>query len=69
MLKVVVMLECDTCGEFFKPVTLSCDRNPSAWRFLAVELESRAEGCGWILYEAAFLCVDCVQDMPCIPAD
>jgi len=69
MLKLFVIVECDTCGEAFEPVAVSCDRNPSAWRYLAAELATRAEGSGWNLYRGAYLCTDCSEDMPCLPAE
>ncbi len=52
MLKLIVMLVCDSCIESFEPVAVSCDRDPRAWCFLTAELEARAEASGWNLFGA-----------------
>ena len=63
MLKLIVTIVCDICGDTFEPVAVSCDRNPSAWRFLARELEASAEGSGWNLYGSC-LCPGCCPEIP-----
>ena len=63
MLKLIVIVECDTCGESFEHVATSCDRDPRAWRYLASELESRAEARAWSLRGGTYLCADCIHQM------
>ena len=52
MLKLIVMVVCDECGDSFEPVAVSCDRNPSAWYDLTAGIEARAEDSGWSLSAA-----------------
>lgn len=52
MLKLIVMVVCDKCGESFEPVAVSCDRDPSAWDYLTASIEARAEDSGWNLTAA-----------------
>lgn len=69
MLKLIVVIECDTCKESFVRVVTSCDRDPRAWRHLASELELRAEECGWSLYGGEHLCADCIYQMSGMKVD
>jgi hypothetical protein len=70
MLKLIVMVVCDTCGESFEPVAISCDRDPKAWYYLAADLEMSAESSGWHHYAATHrlacddkhICSDCELD-------
>ena len=67
MLKVIVMVVCDKCGESFEPVAVSCDREPRAWNYLTADIEARAKDSGWNLYGATHrlindqkhICPDC----------
>ena len=69
MLKLFVMLICDSCGESLEPVAVSCDRDPKSWRFLGDEIGAAAQEQGWNLYNRACLCSLCNEDMPCSFAD
>ena len=63
MLKLFVIIECDTCGESFEHVATSCDRDPRAWRDLTSELELKAESRSWSIYGGTYLCFDCIDQM------
>jgi hypothetical protein len=65
MLKLIVMILCDSCGDSFEPVAVSCDRHPKVWQFLSDELKTTAEDTGWCFYECASLCQECTEDLPC----
>jgi hypothetical protein len=62
MLKVIVMIDCNICGQSFDRVVTSCDRHPEAWKFLACDLEYEAERSGWSLQRSAHHCDYCVSD-------
>ena len=62
MLKVIVMIDCNICGQPFDQVFTSSDRDPLAWKSLACDLEYKAEGCGWSFHRSAHHCDYCVSD-------
>lgn len=62
MLKVILMLDCNICGQPFREVAASTDRDPLAWKPLACELEYNAEGSGWSCHRGAHYCDYCVTD-------
>jgi hypothetical protein len=45
--KLVMIIECDTCGVAFDRAGVSTDRDPEAWHYLASSLEFRAETANW----------------------
>ncbi len=63
MLKVFVMIDCNLCGQVFDRVTTSCDRDPTAWKALSLDLEYKAENCGWTIHRAAHHCAYCISDV------
>lgn len=63
MLKVILMIDCNICGQNFNSITTSSDRDPVAWEFLAQSLEYRAERRGWTLSGPAHHCDYCVTDV------
>jgi hypothetical protein len=62
MLKLLVIIECDNCGEAFEHIATSCDRDPKAWRKLASELVSKAEERCWSMYGDTYACADCIHE-------
>jgi len=62
MLKVIVMLDCNMCGQPFERVATSTDRDPLAWKSLACDVEYSAELRGWSFQRAAHHCSYCVSD-------
>jgi hypothetical protein len=64
MFKLVVILECDMCGDAFNRMAISTDRNPDAWKYLSATLEARAESACWSCYSAHH-CDSCLHAMSC----
>lgn len=62
MFKLIVMIDCDTCGDPFRCVALSTDRGPNAWQHLTGTLEGDAQSHGWDLYREA-RCYDCIEEI------
>jgi hypothetical protein len=62
MLKVILMIDCNICGQPFDRVTASSDRDPLAWKSLSCDLEYEAEQRGWSFYRSAHHCDYCVSD-------
>jgi len=52
MFKMILMIDCDICGECFEQVALSCDRNPKAWQYMVADLKASAETSGWDLHRS-----------------
>jgi len=50
MFKLMVMIDCDICGDSFRRVGVSTDRGPHAWQYLTGILEGDAQSHGWDLY-------------------
>ena len=63
MFKVIVMIDCNICGQPFDSVATSVSRDPMEWKALALDLEYAAEGRGWSFYRSAHHCDDCVSDV------
>lgn len=63
MLKVILMLDCNICGQPFDRVATSTDRDPLAWKPLACDLEYSAERRGWSFQRGAHYCEYCVSDV------
>jgi hypothetical protein len=62
MLKVMVMIDCNICGQPFDHVATSSDRDPQAWKSLSCDLEYKAERSGWSFHRSAHHCDYCVSD-------
>lgn len=62
MLKVIVMIDCNICGQPFDRVCTSTDRHPEAWKSMSQDLEYDAERSGWSFTRAAHHCDYCVSD-------
>ncbi len=63
MLKVILMLDCNLCGQPFNRVTSSTDRDPINWKSLSLDLEYAAEESGWSSHRATHYCDYCVTDV------
>ena len=63
MLKVILMIDCNICGQNFNSIITSSDRHPAAWEFLAQGLEYQAESRGWTISGPAHHCDYCVTDV------
>jgi len=63
MLKVVLIIDCDICGQPFNRIaTSNCD-DPLAWKALSQNLEDTAENCGWSSLRSAHYCEFCMSDV------
>jgi len=63
MFKVIVMLDCNLCGQPLDSVATSTDRDPMVWKALSQDLEDTAERRGWSFYRSAHHCHYCISDM------
>lgn len=61
MLKLMVLLECDRCGDSLRKVAISSDRNPDAWNYLSGELEFKATENKWNV-DSQHLCYFCLLE-------
>jgi hypothetical protein len=64
MLKIIVIIDCDVCGESFERIAISTDRNPQAWGPLPLLLAAEAEMRGWDCHSADY-CHDCIPEFDC----
>jgi len=64
MLKIIVIIDCDICGESFERIAISTDRNPQAWEHLPLLLAAEAEMRGWDCHSADY-CYDCIPEFDC----
>ena len=63
MIKVIVMIDCNICGQLFDHIATSCERDPLAWKAMSVDLEDEAENSGWSFYRSAHHCGYCISDV------
>jgi hypothetical protein len=62
MLRVILMLDCNICGQPFDRVVTSGDRDPLSWKSLSLDLEDAALNCGWSFCRSAHYCDYCMSD-------
>lgn len=63
MLKVILIIDCNICGQLFDRIVTSCDRDPMAWKSLSSDLEYKAELRGWSFHRSAHHCDYCISDV------
>jgi len=63
MFKVIVMIDCNICGQPFDCVATSASRDPMNWKALSQDLEDTAESRGWSFYRSAHHCDYCISDV------
>ena len=63
MLNVILILDCNICGQPFERIATSSDRDPFAWKSLSMDLECAAMDCGWSFYYSAHYCGYCMPDV------
>ena len=63
MLKIIIVINCDICGQSFDHIATSIDGNPMVWDYLLMDLEYRAERCCWSCYSGHH-CPSCMTDIP-----
>ena len=63
MFKIIVMIDCNICGQPFDRIASSTHPDPLSWKALALDLENTAEGTGWSFYRSAHHCEHCITDV------
>ncbi len=63
MLKVIILIDCNACGQPFDHVVTSSEKDPLSWKSLSLDLEDTAMGCGWSFWRAAHYCDYCMSDV------
>lgn len=63
MLKILVTLDCNRCGQPFDRLAVTTDLDPMNWKALAQDLEYKAENRGWASTRAAHYCDYCANDV------
>lgn len=63
MLKVIIMLDCNICGQPFEGVVTTSDPDPLDWKARSEDLEYDAECSGWSFYRSAHHCTYCITDV------
>jgi hypothetical protein len=61
MLKIIIIIDCDCCGESFHRIAISTDRNPQTWGHLPLLLAAEAEMRGWNCHSADY-CSGCIPE-------
>jgi hypothetical protein len=63
MFKIIVIIDCNICGQPFDHIATSSERDPLSWKSLALDLEYTSERAGWSRYRSAHHCSDCITDV------
>lgn len=61
MLRVIVTLDCNMCGQPFEHLGSSSSLDPLEWKSLSLDLEHHAESSGWFFFRAAHYCDYCAS--------
>lgn len=62
MLKVIMTIDCNTCGQPFEGIATSRELDPLSWKSLSLDLEDTAASTGWFFFRNAHYCDYCVSD-------
>jgi len=60
MLKVIIMIDCNICGQPFDRVATTKEREPLVWKALSLDLEDEAMNRGWGFLRSCHYCEHCV---------
>ena len=63
MFKVIMMIDCNICGQPFDRIATSSIQDPLSWKALSQDLEDEAEASGWSFYRSAHHCTFCISDI------
>jgi hypothetical protein len=66
MIKVIMMLDCNICGQPFEEIVTSSQVDPLSWKSLSLDLEYTAESSGWFFFRNSHFCSYCVYDVACV---
>lgn len=59
MIRIIVTLDCNVCGQPFDRIGSSSSIDPLDWKALSLDLEHQAESTGWFFFRAAHYCDYC----------
>jgi hypothetical protein len=63
MLKAILMLDCNICGQLFDGVVTTTETEPMNLKALSLDLEYEAENRGgWSFHRGTHHCANCVTD-------
>ncbi|MCI0561397.1 MAG: hypothetical protein MN733_23165 [Nitrososphaera sp.] len=60
MIKVLVMVDCDNCGQPWSNSRVSSDPEPLIWQEEAYELIQEVKESGWAKHDHRIFCAQCV---------
>jgi hypothetical protein len=60
MLKILVLIECDTCHLPFSEIAVTTLGDPFHWHAMASDLEYNAETSGWHCFHSRHDCFECI---------
>jgi hypothetical protein len=63
MLNIILLIDCNICGQPFDRIATSSDDDPFAWKSLSMDLEGTAVDCGWSFHRSAHYCDHCMPDV------
>lgn len=63
MLKVILMIDCNVCGQPFDRLLTSSEKDSFSWKSLSLDLEDAAMDCGWSFWRSAHYCDYCMTDV------
>lgn len=63
MFKIIMLIDCNICGQPFDRIASCTNPDPLSWKALALDLEYAAEGTGWSFYRSAHHCEHCITDV------
>lgn len=69
MLKVIMMIDCNICGQPFDRIATAFDKDPETWQLLCGDLERKAQRCGWKFLHSAHHCDCCLTDAKLLGLD
>ncbi len=62
MLRVIITLDCNTCGQPFEGIETTKELDPLGWKARLQDLEDTAEASGWFFFRGGHYCDYCVSD-------
>lgn len=60
MFKVIIMLDCNICGQTFDRVATTTEKEVLVWKALSLDLEDDAINRGWGFLRSCHYCEHCV---------
>lgn len=63
MIKAILMIDCNACGQLFNRVLTSESKDPLTWKALSTDLENMAVNCAWTAHRSAHFCEYCMTHL------